>query len=386
MGNKMAKQYELNLSDPRVYKRAKRAYGFTRACVTTALPGKEYSKKWIDKHFGDTSRSLGKYLKSLLLIEVDSFYNPELGKTKKWRANDRGMSTLLFELKRAENALQEPSDTFERDIIEELIEENYGDDLRSGDIQYKDRSYRLFHGFQNTKREFKEQLLAKYGYYHHYDIECAAPTIIMQQAQLAGMRDPVLSLLDYTQNKDTIRQTFANELDLPLDVIKKTFVAITNGANLHKQRSVYKLINDDKKFDQLRSDRFIKEYIRDLKMCWKQINPNREQKQWTNTYYRLERQCLEIAKDYCINNNIKYYLEHDGFSTSDPVSTTFIERIILRETNLKLKFSYKRSALLVSISDTPYNNSPERKPERNEITLNGSKQKILNNLTIGENK
>ena len=387
----MGKQYKLNLSDPRVYKRAKRAYGFTRACITSSILGKETSKKWLDKHFGDTSKSLGKHLKELLLIETDSFFNPLAGKSKKWRQNDRGMSSLLEQLKIAQNATEEPSEAFEKHIVEDMIEENYGDDLRSGNVTYKDSSYRLFHGFQNTKREFKQDLLAKYGYYHHYDIECAAPTIIMQQAQLCGMTDPVLSLRDYTQNKKTIRQTFADELNLPLNLVKTIFTAITNGADLRIGKSVYKLINDNKIFLQFRSDRFVKEYIRDLKMCWKHINPNREPKQWTNTYYRIERICLEIAKEYCERNNIKVYLEHDGFSTSDPVNVSVIKRIIKRDTQLNLSFSYQTCALLDRHITHKVYNSPQRNtdsPQRNTISRNGSKQKtkrnLNNNLIIGE--
>ena len=386
----MGKEYTLELTDPRVYKRAKRAYGFTRACITTSILGKETSKTWIDKHFSDTSKPLGRHLKEMLLIETDSFFNPLAKKCKKWRQNDRGMSMLREQLKVAQNAGEETTEAFDKGIVEEMIEENYGDDLRSGNIEYKESSYRLFHGFQNTKREFKQDLLAKYGYYHHYDIDCAAPTIIYQQAQLCGMTDPVLSLRDYTQNKSTIRQTFANELNIPLKVVKTIFTAITNGADLRKGKSVYHLIDNDETFLQFRSDRFVKEYIRDLKICWKHINPNKEPKQWTNTYYRIERMCLDIAKAYCERHNIKVYLEHDGFSTSDPVNVSLIKRMIKRDTKLDLSFSYQTCAFLDRPITYKVYNGPERTGHNQTITLKDGNNKVLrnlnNNLTMENNK
>ena len=384
----MGKEYTLELSDPRVYKRAKRAYGFTRACITTSILGRETSKTWIDKHFGDTSKPLGRHLKELLLIQTDPFYNPRDHKSKKWRQNDRGMSMLREQLKVAQNAGEETTEAFDKGLVGEVIEENYGDDLRSGNITYKDSSHRLFHGFQNTKREFKEELFTTYGYYHHYDIQCAAPTIILQQAQLCGMTDPVLTLSDYIDNKSTIRQAFANELNLPLNVIKTVFTAITNGANLSINKSVYHLIDDHKTFLEFRSDRFVKEYIRDLKLCWTWINPNKEPKQWSNTYFRIERMCLDIAKAYCKLNKIKVYLEHDGFSTSEPVNVSLIKRMIKRDTKLDLSFSYQTCAFLGYTIDTQDIYGPEWSGHTRTITLKDGHNKVLRSLnnksTIGE--
>ncbi len=66
-------EYTPNFADPRVLNRIKRAYGFSRACISTDEPH-PWAKMYIDQFFGQQQNPLSKWLREILLVPVDSWF------------------------------------------------------------------------------------------------------------------------------------------------------------------------------------------------------------------------------------------------------------------------------------------------------------------------
>ena len=381
----MAKQYTPNLNDARIQKRAKKAYAFCIAVASRDMNGNSMSNDVMNVHLGNTGRGLGKWLKHTLLICTDSYFNVNTKTAKKYRLNERGASYIRDSLIVEQNASQEVLQAFDDNAIYEHIADNYGDDLLHLQFRYRESTYRLWHGLQHMPRRIKPSIFDQAGLSYHYDIENCAPTIIQQYAQQQGMTQETPGIDRYINNKQEVRQHLANLLDVDIKLAKRIIQAITNGARIAEdpRKDIFRMLNcNANKLDLLKQDEWLTQYRQDFSQCWKAIFPNKIKNRW-HTYFRLEREVLDTIVTYLKDNNIKHFLEHDGFYTDKSIDIPHVEELIRVSNNFILSLSgevyVKDDSIdnLNNISQKGILNGTDS-PQRNI-------RKELNNLTIGEN-
>lgn len=381
--------YTPNLNDLRIQKRAKKAYAFCIAVASRDMNGNSMSNDVMNVHLGNTGRGLGRWLKQTLLICTDDYFNVNTKTAKKYRLNDRGASYIRDSLIVEQNASQEVLQAFDDSVIYEHIADNYGDDLLHLQFRYRESTYRLWHGLQHMPRRIKPTIFNQAGLSYHYDIENCAPTIIQQYAQQHGLDTQTPGIDRYINNKKEVRQHITNLIDVDIKLAKRIIQAITNGARIAEdpRKDVYRMINcDTNKLDLLKQDEWLTQYRQDFSQCWKAIFPNKIKNRW-HTYFRLEREVLDTIIEYLKANNVKHFLEHDGFYTDKPIDIPHVQELIRVNNNFVLSLSGEVYEKDDSIDNTIYINRTGTSIALQGIdnVLNGSKQKILNNLLIGEN-
>ena len=330
--------YEPNLNDPRVQKRAKKAYAFCIAVASRNPSGNTMSSKWMSEHFGNINRGLGKWLKDTLLTCTDDWYSKRAEKAKKYRLNERGASYIRDSLIGAQNASKAVLQAFDDQLIYEHIADNYGDDLLHLKFRYRESTHRLWHGLQHMPRRIKPHVFAQAGLVYHYDIENCAPTIIQQYAQQQGMLQETPGIDEYINNKPKVRQNIADLIGSDIKLAKRIIQAITNGARLSKdpRKDVFQMLDCDKdKLDKLKNDQWLTQYRKDFDLCWQAIFPTKIKNRW-HTYFRLEREVLDTVIMYLKTNYINHFLEHDGFYTDKPIDIDHVEELITKNNKFVL--------------------------------------------------
>jgi len=377
----MAKQYTPNLTDLRTQKRAKKAYAFCIAVASRNPAGNSMSNEIMSQHFGNVGRGLGKWLKETLLICTDSYFNVNTKTAKKYRLNERGASYIRDSLIVEQNASKEVLQAFDDELIYQHIADNYGDDLLHLQFRYRESTYRLWHGLQHMPRRIKPHIFNQAGLSYHYDIDNCAPTIVQQYAQQHGLNTQTPGIDQYINDKHTMRQHIADLIDVDIKLAKKIIQAITNGAKLSQdpRRDIFKILECNiNKLDLLKQDKWLTQYRNDFKNCWETIHPNKVRTKW-HTYFRLEREVLDTIVAYLKDNNIKHFLEHDGFYTDKPIDIPHVQELIRLNNNF-----------ILSLSGDVYvknNNIDNLNNISQKGILNGTQspqRKITNNLNNGQ--
>jgi len=125
-------------------------------------------------------------------------------------------------------------------------------------------------------RRIKPDLFRQVGLTYHYDIECAAPTIIQQYAQQKGLDTETPGIDQYINNKRLIRQHIADLVDIDVTLAKRIIQAITNNARVSQdpRKDVFRMVDCDvNKLDLLKQDEWLTQYRQDFRMCWRAIHP-----------------------------------------------------------------------------------------------------------------
>ena len=364
--------YQPNINDPRVRSRIARALGF--ACgVMSTTKSHPWSSRHIDKYFGNQRNDLSRYLRKQLLICTDEFYryNSTENKCKEYRLNELGVKSLR-EMMKITNIQIYPS-------VVEVAKSDHLAELTTGKFEYSDKSNRLWHPLQRYRKQHKQQILTDHGYLHHYDIECAAPTIIHQYSQMIpevivdgkwqqGPMDLYLfALRRYLRDRTQVRDQLAEALELPIDAIKEVINALFAGASvsLNKKTDIYHILNGDSaRIEYLKQDEFICELRADIKTTWEYIRPVMQKrtklqsngkerrcpltgKQKWGVYFEQERRVLDSVKRYLDDKTFRYFLEHDGFACERPIDRDELSNYVLETTGFNLKFEYKRTNIQI---------------------------------------
>jgi hypothetical protein len=104
----------------------------------------------------------------------------------------------------------------------------------------------------------------------------------------------------------------------------------------------------------LKQHPYIKELRSDIKTIWEYLRPMMTKRYITtknnkrrllalssrdkwNLYFRLERQVLDVVRDYLDKSDNKYFLEHDGFTTQKQVNETELLDEIYNKTGFILQ-------------------------------------------------
>jgi hypothetical protein len=246
----------------------------------------------------------------------------------------------------------------DRRLINNWCIREYGEELRSMNFNYKDKSNRLWHPIQNIKKENKKLIFAEMGLGNHYDIEACAPNLIKQYAEHTGMDEPLTALNAYLIDKDDIRTRISAQLEVPVSIAKIIINALFCGARIghNSDFAISQLLDHDyARVQWLKEDPYILELRTDIKTCWEYISPHlpksyittsngikrksplTSKKKW-NLYFELERKVLNEVRHYLQLTNNSHFLEHDGFITQDQVDMDELCDFVYQTTNFNLTF------------------------------------------------
>lgn len=328
--------YSPNIRDPRVLKRIRTALGWAQSTLRTHKE-REVPKTIITKYLGNQAQDLGRWLKSKLLTVSDHHYSMVHGDCKKYLLNSAGYEEVKQLLGRDSQRLSR-----------EWVEQQFTEEVQSGNFEYVDKSSRLWHPLQNVKGEIRDQFLADHGMPHNYDIECAAPTLIYQSAIFAGLERNCHTIKQYTEDRKRIRAQLSQATGISEDTIKTVINAMFAGAQvgLNRRSRVYQDVNNHEQMKLLKDHSIIRKLKREIKTCWDAIRPTLDVPQRLDcriksAHYRsLERLVLNSVKEFLDLSEIKYMTIHDGWVTASEIDIVLLENYIKQTTGYSVRIEY----------------------------------------------
>ncbi len=346
----MSSLYQPNFTNKAFLKRAATALAFVETYVSTTKSG-WLSSRYIDQHFGQSQHPISRYLRQTLLICVDEKYSKEHRQCKKYIANREGIDFL------------KPMVTNNTHIQYSvyLLGSKHEQQLQSGDFEYNDSSSRLYHPIQNIKRDIKKQLLANWSYEHTYDIVCSCPTLILEYIKQLGSEEYPNAIKTYIDNRTLIRSRIAKSCEISEQQVKRIINGLFQGAYItnYTESLIYREVDGDPaRIAWLKQDQFLTELRADIKMCWQIISktqPIRTKadrngrvrriplsgRRKTAIYRDLERQVLDVVRLYLLENNNKFFLEHDGWSCASEIDLEKLIKFIRERTGFDIEIDYE---------------------------------------------
>jgi hypothetical protein len=366
--------YAPNFNDPRVISRITHALGFSLAVMST---DKEHpwSTRVIDKYFGSQRNDLSKYLRSTLLICTNQRYNKDTGECKSYKLNQLGVDYLKQVLTNSmgsndskesngmsknhynnsllilyPSVVEVGSPQFDQLVVASFVHKEYHNELNSGKFEYTEKSSRLWHSFQSVRSVHRKPILANYGYIYEYDIVACAPTLLLQYSRQLGNDIWLPRIHEYLENRSLVRTRLAKEAELDVKDIKVLINALFCGAKLgcnHSFALSHLLNHDLAKITFLKQDTFLSELKEEIKIMWSYLNqeiprvkktdkngklrlvPISSRDKW-NIYFRLECEVMTSIRKYINTNQLKCFLEHDGWSCQDKIN---IEQLMIHINN-----------------------------------------------------
>lgn len=366
--------YKPNFTDPRTRARCTTALGFVRA-VMSSTEARAWSTRYIDKYFGQQQNKLSKFLRVVLLEVQNEHWSIEDHKCKTYLRRDSGCD-YIYNCLNLDSSIEHTTTipycitstescpntrNYDRHVVAEWCKREFAQELESGAFEYQDKSSRLWHPMQNVRSQFRNQLLGESGFVHQYDIDCAAPRLIMQQAQHLGMDLWLPTLNNYLDNKVQIRLELAAQAEVDTRSIKILINALFCGARLgrNEQFALSQLLhNDPAKIEFLKQHEFIQSLREEIRECWAAITPTmpprfnaagrklapNSKRKW-GVYFELERTILNSARDYMDSLSNRYFLEHDGWSCQNEILAADLIGHVHNQTGFWIKLEHKSTLL-----------------------------------------
>ena len=332
----MAK-YSPNFNDSRVINTTQKALNFVELYTKTT------QKKWISsrelyKHFGNTSRQPGRWLKDKLLIVADRYYNPETGVCMKYYKNTKGIQQVR-ELAGLTDYIPQISDTLE-------------EQLDSGNFEYTEKSDRLYNPLQFIPRPIRSTLLANKGYRYHYDIEAAAQTLLIQRAQKSNPKLSLANLKHYTENRTLVRQSIAKDCEISEQQVKFVITAILQGGVISRWQGnkIFQELNYNcDAIIRLNNNQQVAAIKQDISQMWKALKSEFSVRMITDKngktrkkslsgrdksglYRVLEKEVGDVVRKFLKKNKVKSLWIHDGWSCNKFVNPLDVELEVRRQT------------------------------------------------------
>lgn len=364
--------YSPNLNDPRVANRCHTALGFVLGVMSEHDP-KSWSTRYIDKHLGQQQLPLSKWLRKQLLITTDEHYNKNTGKCKSYILNTEGVNELKHALISARPLPQHalPSKLnlnihstdplMDHVLVGHLIEREYGDQLRSGDFQYRESHHRLWNGLQNIRRCHRVPIMAGYDYSHQYDISTSCATVLEQLSRRYGNDLWMPHLENYQDNKHEVRNTIQQEFEISEKTAKVLINSLFCGARIGLNpdfATTHMLDGDVSKIMLAKEHPVICGLREEIRTCWNHIItsgseisrrrkldtgrliPVSSRDKWI-VYFKYERYIINSMRKFVNKQMIRCFLEHDGIRTTDSVDIQELTHQIYLDTGFDVKLDYQ---------------------------------------------
>ena len=347
----MKSSYTPNFDDPRIQRRIERALEFCQ--LISASKPNWLSTRAIARHFSDTSKPLGRYLKHLLLKEVDSHYSMQAGVCKKYLLQQSNVELLAKKI-----GLRTAT------LTTKLVKK-YEQELISGNFQYNKTSNRQYHPIQNLPKSIKKTAMLEYGYNYNYDIVCCAPTLITQYARKLGLKQPTPHIDLYISNRTQIREQIAQQYSMPVKSVKVAITALFQGAFLSYNRDtrIYQELDGDVRSIQcLKGDTFTTELRKEIKTVWDQIKlsmprqfsdrkkKNSEEfklkrisgREKAGLYRELEEEIMKQIEKYLKRENYTFLLEHDGWRSREMIDPIEVRDLVRTKTGYLIDIDWEK--------------------------------------------
>lgn len=369
--------YIPNFKDPRVRDRTRHALGFCLGVMSTTK-SRQWSSRFIDKHLGQCQNKLSRYLRDNLLICTNNRYSKDTGECKSYLLNQLGVDLIKEQLIKKDNcsfeelsfgnkkdnnnitpitypsALQVQYDQF---VVKKFIEKEYKNELETGNFNYDFKSNRYWHNLQSVKNEYRANILSEYGYQYNYDIEACAPTLLLQYSRRLGNDIWLPKLDEYLNNKHKTRHQLAKDTELTIKQVKILINALFCGARIgnNKQFAISQLLeHDTAKINYLKQDPFITELREEIKILWSYITPHMTRKQvngrlkpissrqkWS-VYFQLECTVISAIKRYIKQQQLKCFLEHDGWVCEQELNQKELTDYVKQQTGYEIKLKLEK--------------------------------------------
>ena len=338
--------YTPNFQDPRILSRCTRVLNFVELYITNNKTSWIASKEFY-KHFGNTSRPLGKYLKDTILDTTDNWFNQATGECKKYRLNIQGLNWI-----KQQSGLEQFVPVLDADLDQQLI---------TGEFEYCAKSDRLYNPIQNIPRRIRQPLLANRGYRYNYDIEAAAPTVLLQRAQQIDNTAQFTALENYVLNRSVVRQQLAKSCEVSQDKIKFVINAVLQGAVIscyEHGKIFHELDCDYDAVKRLQHNDQMQAIKQDIKNLWAILKRDFPERFVTNKngqvrrarltgkdksgYYRaIESQVGKAIQKSLRKQRIKFLWIHDGWSCNSIIDPRQLETQVRRATGYTIKIDYE---------------------------------------------
>ena len=350
--------HEINLKNKSTRARALKCLNWVELYVNKT---KAISKTELFDQFGNTSRQPGKALKELFLEVHDPYYNMNTGICIKYRKNKKGIAWVKQQL-----GITDFTPTLSAEQEHQL---------ETGEIEYKDKSQRLWCDFQYIKKTQRNPLLKSKGYHWDYDIEAAAPTLLYQFSQQRYQqqwlsdnqtkklrRPPRLTLTyieQYINDRSGIRSQTAKTCEVSEADVKTTINALFQGGCLTTYRDsklFQELGCDHRKVKALSEDLFLRGLRTDIKKMWiplrdeipvrystdkngKSKRVAMRGKDKSGIYLGIEREIAEIIRGYLRRTHNRHLWIHDGWCCSNRIYSNELITEVRRKTGYLIKLS-----------------------------------------------
>lgn len=333
----MAEKYSPNFNDSRILSTTQKALNFVEL-YTKATQKKWLSSRELYKHFGNTSRQPGRWLKEQLLIVADKYYNPETGVCMKYYKNTQGVAQV--------RQLAGLSD-YVPQVTDELEEQ-----LDTGNFEYLEKSDRLYNPLQFIPKQARGTLLANKGYRYHYDIEAAAQTLLIQRAQKLNQKLSLDNLKAYTENRTEVRNAIAKDCEITPTQVKFVITAILQGGVISRWQGnkIFEQLNYNcDAVIRLNNNPTLTGIKRDISQMWKTLKSEFSVRYITDKngrtrkkslsgrdksslYRALEKEVGDVVRTNLKKNKIKALWIHDGWCCDKFVNPLDVELEVRRQT------------------------------------------------------
>jgi hypothetical protein len=338
--------YTPNFGDPRIQARCTKVLNFVELYITTNKTA-WIARQEFYKHFGNTSRPLGKYLKHTILDTTDNWFNQATGECKKYRLNIAGLNHV-----KTLAGLEQFVPTIDTELDQQLT---------TGDFEYSAKSDRLYNPIQNITRRIRQPLLANRGYRYNYDIEAAAPTVLLQRAQQIDPDVNFPALENYVLNRSVVRQQLAKSCEISQTQVKFVINAMLQGAviSCYEHGKIFQELHSD--YDavkRLQHNDQIQAIKQDIRVLWSILRQDLPERHITlksgktrrarlngrdkSGYYRaIESQVGKVIQKALRKHKIKFLWIHDGWACDGIIDPRALETQVRRSTGYTIKIDYE---------------------------------------------
>jgi len=338
-------QYLPNFRDPRNQRRCNEALNFVELFARSDEP-KSIASTQLYKHFGNTSRPLGKWLLETLLVVADPYFNTATGTTKKYLKNQRGVNDVKQYL-----GLKD---------FEPKIEDQLTAQIQSGEFEYDSKSNRLFNPLQFIPRRHRSKILNNHGYRYHYDISSAAPRLLVQRAQRLAPNTEFKHLTHYINNRDQVRSEISQCCGISIEQAKTVVNSILQGGVISAWYQNKTFIDLNYNFDaviRLNNNPTVIDIKRDISELWKSLrdefpvdyytNKNGKQirkrlsgRQKSGYYRELEHEVGDVIRRLLRKQRVRALWLHDGWCCDKAVDPSHIVNEVRRQTGFVIELDW----------------------------------------------
>ena len=387
-------KYKPNFKDPRTIKRIRTALSFVEKTFRFEDSEIYLSKSTIDRkeHLGHSGNQLGRYLRNLLLICINENYS-SLGErkiSKRYKSNLNGVRYLTEVLDNSytgsyrdyldtNNTQQQQTHNSVIHLREKQAQtlfDQYQDQITTGDFVMKTHGNREYHALQNIPRDIRARKFAEKGYCYDYDIETAAPTLLLQRAKMPPsitepnkrqLTKPTLVIDYFLENKVEIRNIIAQDCGIDYNQAKKVITALFQGAILscwHTNRIYRDTLNYNTiALEALKAHPLILALREEIRLMWNVLDHDFERstyrdkngitktkrisgKQKVNKYQELELEIMTQVKRYMRDQiSVRFISEHDGWKTTSPIDVFELRQLIKQRTGYVINIDYSKYEL-----------------------------------------